>query len=444
MIEAVFAAFAIVALLLFRFVAPARAVAITCFAGWLILPIGNFPAGSAEAVFPYWITGAAVPSDMLLTKMWWPPVVALAGALLTDRRILTHFRLGWVDVSMCLWCLWPLAQWIAVENPDPKPWIATLYLAAAWGTPWLLGRIYLAGFEGGRHFMISLAAGLVVIAPIALIEGILGPQVYGWFYGPHPFRSDGQERYIGLRPLAFFENGNQYGIWTGATALAAIWLWRNTELRSGLWPIAVAALGLVVALASQSIGAICLLCAGLVFCWAIGFRLARRMLILSLFLVMTGGAVYLSGKVPLREIAENTVIGHRIVDFVRISGRASLTWRIARDQSALDLIHQHPIIGTARWDWWRENGQRPWGLWFLILGQFGLTGLLLASSALSAPILCTFARNRSFHWHRVSVALAAIVLMAIVDALLNSFFFYPAILAAGALATTKSYHSFEE
>ena len=63
MTETIFAAYGILALLLFRFVAPSRAVAATCFAGWLILPVGNFPAGSTGAVFPYWITGVAVPID---------------------------------------------------------------------------------------------------------------------------------------------------------------------------------------------------------------------------------------------------------------------------------------------------------------------------------------------------------------------------------------------
>jgi hypothetical protein len=399
MIEVVFVAFGFVALIIFFLVPPAYAVAITCFAGWLLLPVGNYPAGSVEAVFPYWIMGTAVPSDMLLTKMWWPPVVALAGALLTDRKMLTHFRPGWVDVPMGLWCLWPLVQWVAVENPDPKPWIGTLYLAAAWGAPWLLGRTYFAGFEGGRRLMISLAAGLVVIAPIALIEGILGPRVYGWFYGPHPFRFDGQERYIGFRPLAFFENGNQYGIWVAATALAALWLSRSTDQnRNGVWWILVAVSALVVTFASQSVGALFLLFAGLAFCWTAPLWLTRRILALSLVLISIGGAVYLSGGLPLRDIADKTAIGHRIVDLLRISGRGSLTWRIARDQSALDLIRLHPIEGTARWDWWREKGQRPWGLWLLIMGQFGLVGSILACSSLVLPILRTFAERRSRHW----------------------------------------------
>ena len=204
MIEVVFVAFGFLALIVFCLVPTKYAVAITCFAGWLLLPVGNYPAGTTEVVFPYWITGAAVPSDMLLTKMWWPPAVALVGTLLTDRKTLAQFRPGWVDVPICLWCLWPLLQWTFVESPDPQPWITTLYLAAAWGTPWLLGRVYFAGFEGGRHFLISLSAGLLVITPIALIEGILGPRVYGWFYGPHPFRFDGQQRYVGFRPVAFF------------------------------------------------------------------------------------------------------------------------------------------------------------------------------------------------------------------------------------------------
>src|SRR5471030_986044 len=73
----------------------------------------------------------------------------------------------------------------------------------------------------------AIVVGLVMIAPIALLEGVMGPRVYGWIYELHPFRADGVARYVGFRPLGFFENGNQYGIWVAATALAAIWLWQN-------------------------------------------------------------------------------------------------------------------------------------------------------------------------------------------------------------------------
>jgi hypothetical protein len=435
MIEAIYAAYGIVALLLFRFVAPSRAVAITCFAGWLILPVGNFPAGSSSAVFPYWITGAAVPSDTLLTKMWWPPVVALAGAVWADHQTLVRWRPGWTDVPMLLWCLWPLGQWHFVENPEPEPWISSLYLGAAWGTPWLLGRVYFSGEDGGRHLIASIVAGMAVIVPIALIEGVFGPVVYGWFYELHPFRFDGAQRYVGFRPLGFFEHGNQYGIWVAATALAAIWLWQtpsDSPVRGRL--AALAALCLAIALISQSLGAILLLFAGLALSLTGGRSPMRWVLPLFLLLTVSGGAIYLSGKLPLRGLAVSTSIGRQMVEIIRSSGKGSFTWRIARDQTALPLILAHPIVGTARWDWWRKNNERPWSLALLILGQFGLIGLVLAFGSLLMPALRTLA-IKGHAWNIYPTApLAVIVLMANADALLNSFFFYPAILAAGALA----------
>ncbi len=200
-----------------------------------------------------------------------------------------------------------------------------------------------------------------MIAPVALVESIFGPRIYGWLYDLHPFRFDGQERYIGFRPLAFFENGNQYGIWVAATALAAVWLWqaeRHTRARHA----AVAVLSLFIALMSQSAGAILILFAGLALYYTAGWRLTRWLLPLMLLLAALGGALYWSGKIPVRAIAENTAVGREIVNFARATGRGSLTWRIARDQNALPVIRAHPIVGTGRWDWWKPIGERPWDL----------------------------------------------------------------------------------
>lgn len=441
MIETIFAAYGLAALLLFRFVAPSSAVAATCFAGWLILPVGNYPAGSTGTVFPYWITGVAVPSDMLLTKMWWPPTAALVGALWVDRQNLMRWRPGWADVPIAMWCVWPILQWPLVNNPEPQPLIASLYLFAAWGVPWLLGRIYFRGIAGSRQLIAWMVAGMAVIFPIALVEGAFGPKFYEWFYGLHPFRFDGIERYVGFRPLGFFEDGNQYGIWVAATALAAMWLCKTSS--DPRWRgrfLAAAILSLVIALLSQSLGAIVLLGAGLALSLTINRSLMRWSFILFLLMIVSGGAVYLSGKVPLRALAGKTVVGRYMVETMRSSGRGSFIWRIARDQSALSLISAHPIVGTARWDWWRKNNERPWGLAFLILGQFGLIGLVLAFGTTLTPALRVLATARSAGAPSTgsATALAVIVLIADADALLNSFLFYPLILFAGALTPCKN------
>jgi O-antigen ligase len=337
-----------------------------------------------------------------------------------------------------LWCLWPIGQWPFVANADPQPWIASLYLAAAWGAPWLIGRVYFCGDNGGRRLMMAIVAGLVVITPIALLEGVLRPRVYGWVYEAHPFRSDGEQRYIGFRPLAFFENGNQYGIWVAVTALAAIWLWQSTPKSPARGRLAaVALLGVAVALMSQSVGAIVLLFAGLALSSIIGRPIKRWVLPLIILMFALAGTLYLSGVIPLRAIADHSNIGRQMIDIVRATGRGSFTWRIARDQRALPLIAAHPVIGTARWDWWRQNGERPWNLVLLIIGQFGLVGILLVLSSLLTPAL----RALTTYWDpsawklQPELPLAIMVLMAVADAMLNSFFFYPAILAAGALGS---------
>lgn len=438
MIDIIFAVFAVASLLLFRVVAPAPAVAITCFAGWLLLPVGNFPAGSADAIFPFWITGAAVPSDMLLTKMWVPPVVAFLGALWMDRQTVARWRPGWIELPIGLWCLWPVGQWPFVASPDPNPLIASLYLTASWGTPWLLGRLYFCGSDGGRRLLAAITAGLIVIAPVALLESVFGPRIYSWIYDLHPFRFDGQDRYIGFRPLAFFENGNQYGIWVAATALAAVWLWQ-AERHERARHAAVAVLSLIIALMSQSAGAVLILFAGLALYYTAGWRLTRWLLPLTLLLATFGGALYWSGKIPIRAIAQNTAAGREIVNFARATGRGSLTWRIARDQNALPIIRAHPIVGGGRWDWWKPIGERPWDLPLMLIGQFGLVGLLLVYGALIVPIIYVLSQRSRLMTDRLhpAPALAIIVLMAVADSLSNSFFFYPALLAAGALGPSR-------
>jgi hypothetical protein len=433
MVEITFVIFTILSLLLFRVFPAASAVAVVCFGGWLLLPVGNYPAGSAAAVFPYWITGTAVPSDMLLTKMWWPPVIALVGALLADRPSFAKLRVNWADSPIIFWCLWPLIQWPFVGDPDPQPWIASLYLLAAWGAPWLLGRTHFAGFNGYRLFVVALTATLVVIVPIALIEGLRGPSVYGWFYELHPFRFDGIERYVAFRPLGFFEDGNQYGIWVAATALAALWLPHfqdRSQIR--LWLFVVPLVALLVALASQSVGAISLLFVGVAISVMLWRQSSRFVIGLALVVVLIGGAVYLSGKLPLRSLAEHTSIGRQIVDLLRGIGRGSFTWRVARDQAGLAILDEQAVLGTGHWDWWRGSGQRPWSLVLLIIGQFGVVGFLLAFGVFGAACL-----RSVLSLERTAAPIVAIVCMAVGDALLNSFLFYPAILAAGALATRR-------
>src|SRR3546814_10150374 len=98
------------------------------------------------------------------------------------------------------------------------------------------------------------------------------------------------------------------------------------------------------------------------------------------------GALHISGTVPLRDLAEKTSGGKMARDMFRAAGRQSLPWRIGQDLKTLPIIQDRLVIGHARWDWFRGAGTRPWGMPLLLLGQFGLVGLL----GLMAALGCAF------------------------------------------------------
>ena len=421
----------------FRLWRPRTAALVVFLGGWLVLPVGVFPAGAADAVFPYWITGLAVPSDMLLTKAWVAPVVALLGALAFDQPGVRRLRPVVLDAPVVLWCLWPLAQGLMSGQGDPPALISSLYLAGSWGAPWLLGRLYFARPDGQQQLMRGLTWSALACLPIAVIEGVVGPGlVYEALYGPHPFHADGAQRYLGFRPLGCFENGNQYGLWVSLCAVAAVWLARSASGDRRNRARIQAAVVVLMALAAQSVGAVVLMFFGIGLLFSLSLISLKRLTVAAMAVLVLGGTVYLSGAVPVRQLATGTTAGRAVVDAFRGVGRGSLTWRVSQDQKLLRGALAHPLAGSGHWDWWRPEGVRPWGLPLLVTGQFGLVGLALCFGLMLAPAVRTglyTERRRVWRPQALPTVLATLVMLSMMDALLNSFIFFPAVLAAGAL-----------
>ncbi len=433
-IAAIYLGWAVATLAMFRLCRPQIAVLGSFLGGWILLPVGTYPAGSADAVFPYWIAGLALPSDMLLTKAVVAPAAAFLGVLVFDRRALVRLRPVWLDAPVVLWCLWPALASAFVAGPRPTPALAAGYLVASWGLSWLLGRLYFSSPEGRLLLVKGLVVAALACLPFSLVEGVLGPIAYGTVYETHPFRLDGAIRYVGFRPIGFFENGNQFGLWISLSALAALWL--AVSSRAALWRWAAAIL-VAMALAAQSVGALALLAFGAAGLWAFGRVRPRLLASGAAVLIAVGGAVYLSGAIPFQAIAKDTAWGREMVNSIRGAGRGSFTWRISQDQKLLADAVARPVTGSGQWDWWRAKETRPWGLSLLIVGQFGLVGLLLAFATLLGPALKTaWTAQGGSAWRAPGLLLATIAVLTVIDALLNSFIFFPAIVAAGGLAGT--------
>ncbi|MDE2403609.1 MAG: hypothetical protein KGM17_02700 [Sphingomonadales bacterium] len=422
-ILAAFSIYAIATVVAFRLLPPLTAALLSLFAGWLLLPVADFPASLAAPGHFDDVIGIVLPGSLLFTKALVCPVVVFACLAVTVPERLRRFRPGGLDLAMAAFCLSPLVAWGAGHIPAGSALMQCGYLAGAWGALWMTGRLLLDDEAGRQGLSGAIIASGLALVPIALVEGPGMLNLYSALYGPHPYQNDGSLRYFGFRPLGFFENGNQYGIWIALTALVAIgrMLARRTP-RDGT----IAAVLVAAALGSQSVGAIILLVLGAA--WLVASPHLRRIGIAAALLLGTiGGAGYLSGKLPIEHWAKGTAPGQFVYNGLRSVGRGSFGWKVKRDQVALPMIQQAALTGYGRWDWWRPLHSRPSGVPLLLVGQFGVLSLLCLALAMFGGAIRELIVGRSN-------VLAVTILAAGVDAWLNSFVFYPAILAAAALA----------
>jgi hypothetical protein len=424
---------------IYSFAPRSHATWIVLIGGWILLPPAIYLTAGDRLIFPFWIIGSALPSDLLVTKAWAAPTIAIVGSLIFDRKRWSKIQFHWTDVAIMAFCLWPLVQSLALKQPDPSSIMSSLYLIGSWALPWLIGRLYLRDRNDALVFAAVIALWTLAMFPLMVIEGVSTFRIYAVIFGPHPFAFDGLERYIGYRPQLFFEHGNQYGIWCAGATIAAFWRFteaRRDERRS--W-IAIFYILLAVTIVSQSAGAILLMLFGLaMLSIPSSFKLLHSFGAIAFAAILLLGTLHLSGIVPLRSIGEKTVVGKTVVDGFRGMGRGSFVWRLGQDLKALPLIQENPVIGSGRWNWFMTVDSRPWGLPLLILGQFGLIGLTFLAAALLGAVYRHLADSVRASAPAPSRLFTVLLLIFGIDALLNSFVFYPAILVAAAFFRVKT------
>lgn len=440
---------------------PSPRAAVACLVvGWLVLPTTQFEEVASSVDFPYWISGVAMPVGYAWTKATAIGLALLLGmALCCPRRVL-EARWRWWDLICVFWCVWPIASacfnglGIAIGMGQ------CVYLLFSWGAPYIAGRSLLSDRIGHQTLAWGIVLGTIAITPILLVESVIGPRVYEFIYGFHPFRYDGDERYFGYRPIGLLEHGNQLGMMLGiavvvALGLALIRKSRGDGSRVERVCVAVAA---VLCLMGQSVGAIALTIVAVVALILMP-RIGTRAILLGLGSVLSivaiVGLLWVTGILNKDRI-KATRVGGAIAEILRAADRGSLGWRLKVAESGLPLNRQRAIVGWGRHDWWRaidekpsgettrggENprGSRPWGWWQCVWGSYGLVGLALAVTLLCGPALACLLSRRDWQSnpiHTLDSALALAILIMLVDATMNSFVLPPIVSIAGALIRTS-------
>jgi hypothetical protein len=431
-----------ISLYLFRRQPIRQAILINFIGGWAILPTANYhaPAGNP---FPYWILGTSLESDYLITKATVIGFTGILGILLFDRSSLKRFRLTVWDLAMGMWLIAPLFS--AIANPDNfrEGWVGEFYQLLAWGSPYLIGRLYFTDTASLRLAAKSFVIGGLAYIPLCLLELPKGPWIYHWLYGYQPFQTNGAERWIGYRPTGLLENGNQLGIWMATAALIAMWLWRRRTAESILGiPIGVTAAALLgVTVLCQSTGAIILLLALIPFVFVDPRHLSRTVSIVLVLGILAFAIFRIGNWVSFHQLVRESSAAQSADSFLRKIGKGSLGWRLKQDERHIDTALAEPILGYGQWNWWQQGLERPWSLWLLVFGMYGSVGLISLEAALLIPALRAvwFPLARSDIGHtNMRHTLSAAILITAIDSLLNSAIVLPLLLVIGGMTLWSS------
>jgi hypothetical protein len=407
-------------------------------AGWAVLPSASFTP--SPAVFPYWILGTCLPANYFFTKASVTAMTCLLGILLVDRAAFSRLRLNFWDWPMLAWCTVPLLS--ILDNSDAAILTSlrgALYQILAWGVPYLAGRLYFNDSESLTLGAKALVLAGVAYVPVCLVELFTGPQLYAHLYGYEPYRWTGAQRYFGFRPVGLLEDGNQLGIWMATSALIAIWLWRH-RLVDAIFSIPIAWISVIlfiVTLLCQSGGSIVLLLCLLFFVFVRQKYLPRVLALLLLVGIIGSIGLRLSNTVSLKSLVEHNRGAYAAAHFLKGIQRGSFGWRLSQDEHYVSTALDKPLLGSGQWDWWRGGSTRPWSLWLLAFGMYGVVGLLALECLQLLPVArvlwAPLARG-ALEGIEIRKALAAAILMSAIDNLLNGSMILPLVLVIGGLS----------
>jgi hypothetical protein len=425
-----------ISLFFFRRYSIRVAVLVNFIAGWAVLPSASYTP--TTALFPYWILGACLPSNNFFTKASVTGITCLVGILLFDRPSLSRFQLNFWDLPMLVWCTVPLLSAIANSQAFLPALGSELYQTLAWGVPYLAGRLYFNDTESlGLAAKAFVFAGVAYV-PMCLIEIVTGPQIYAHLYGYEPYRWIGAQRYVGFRPVGLLEDGNQLGIWMATSALIAIWLWKH-RLANAIFGIPIAWISatlLVVTLLCQSGGSIVLLSCLLFLAFVRHSYLPRVLAALLLVGIVGAIGLRLANTVSLKSLVEHNRAAYASARLLKQMKRGSFGWRLSQDERHVTSALKEPLLGSGQWDWWKASSSRPWSLWLLAFGMYGMVGVLALECLQLLPVTrvlwAPFARA-PVDGLELRNALAAAILMSAIDNLLNGSMILPLLLVIGGL-----------
>jgi hypothetical protein len=407
---------------IFAIVRGHRAVAAAFLIAWLFLPMWGYPLKG----FPDY------------TKVSATTVGVFIAAILFDSGRLTRFRPRWFDLPMVAWCLVPIPTSLT-NGLGPYDAVSdTVNQIVTWGLPYFLGRLYFSSLVSLRDLAIGIALGGLLYLPLCLLEIKMSPQLHSWVYGYHQHDFAQTLRFGGWRPTVFMQHGLAVSTFMATACLATFWLWMSRSVKA-IWgvPIFWLMCGLLITtILTKSALSIFLLAAAMGALTLLKYGRTR----LAIAPLVVVPVVY----VALRTTGWS---GQELVQFASLAGPdrvGSLQTRLDSENILWAHASAKPIFGWGGFgrnmpvDEFGRTMAIPDGLWIILVGKYGLIGLMSFAAAMLIGPARLYLRSKSRHWNHPAMAGAVAIAMMLVvhmcDNLLNAMINPIFVLGAGGLA----------
>ncbi|HVO20928.1 MAG TPA: hypothetical protein VMU15_16820 [Anaeromyxobacter sp.] len=384
----------------------------TLLAGFLFLPVYD----------------NVVNVPVLSTKAAFVPTLVLAVSLVFDAPRWRRFRPAFLDLVVVAMCAICYASSLSNGLGVYDGLVGTARKFMLWGTPYLLGRVYLGTPAGSKWLTLAVIEAGLVYLPFCLWEIRMSPMLHYQLYGFVPQHTFADTFRHGLyRPSVFLEHGLMAGMFLASASLLSFWSWRTRSVTS-VWgiPMGWCCAALVgTTLLSRSYGAILLLAVGMGVL-EVTRHLRTPLLILSLMAVPTTySAVRMTGWSADMLVALSS-------SFLNVERSASLSFRLMNEDRLLERAAERRWLG---WGGWGRNlgpndeeEAQPQpvtdGMWILALGLNGILGLAALWLFLALPVVALLLRFPARLWPHPGLApaasLAMCALLWAVDDVLNA------------------------
>ena len=434
----------LVCVVLFRRLAPERAMIWAILGGYLVLPpVAEFDLPLIPEMDKYSIANisAFVIAMVVLRKKipLWPQ--AGIARVLSALFVLSVIPTVMTNGDPILFRVIPNSESISfIVGQLPGLGLRDLLSVLAGQIivllPFFIARQYLATSSGMRELVLAFAIGGLAYSIPALIEIRLSPQINIWVYGFFQHSFTQMMRGGGFRPIVFLPHALWLAFFIVMALLSAAALARNSDGATRTrWLIATGYLAVILEL-SKSLAS---LAYGLAFTPAI-LLFSRKMLIrLSVLLALTAVSYPMLRNaeiIPLDAILEQAMA----IDPDR---EQSLGYRFDNENLLLERADEKPWFG---WGGWGRNLVRdletgeietiPDGRWIIVFGTFGWVGYIAEMGMLAFPLLLLGWRMRNLRNDQISPYVAPIVVIlaaTMFDMLLNATLIPLTWMCAGAI-----------